>query len=102
MWSASTYSIQPYLALPPFRALLSFRFFLFFYRGHRALKSDLRMRPVAERLRRRAAAAAQRAFHDRNRISLRIGECEITFDDVRAVIANLDGYAHQNIGFAAV
>ena len=91
-------------AVPRYRTPKALRllFFRLLNRGRRALKANLRMRAVAERLRRRAAAAAQRALHDRDRISLRISECEITFDYVRTVIANLDGYAHQNIGFVAV
>src|SRR5260370_448844 len=80
--------------LPP-TALTSFHgcvvfplcgFFVYSPRRNPALKTNLRMGPIAERLRRRAAAAAQHAFEDRDGISLGVGEREIAVDDVRAVI----------------
>src|SRR5690242_18723662 len=73
-------------------------------RGCGGLEADLRVRAVAERLRRRAAAAAERLLHHRDRISLHVGEGEVALHEVRAVVFDLDVNRHsrQNTGFCAV
>src|SRR5688500_16596774 len=58
----------------------------FFNRFRRALKTDLRMGSVAERLHRGAAAAAKRLLRDRNLVAVGVDELEIAFDEQRTVL----------------
>src|SRR6266849_4209799 len=62
--------------------------------GDGALEADLRVGAVAEGLGRRAAAAAERRLLHRNRIAESVGKRELTLDDIRAVVFDLDVDGH--------
>ena len=62
--------------------------------GDGALEADLRVGAVAEGLGSRATAAAERRLLHRDRIAKSIGERELTLDDIRAVVLDLDVDGH--------
>jgi hypothetical protein len=62
--------------------------------GDCALEADLRVGAVAEGLGGGAAAAAERRLLHRNRIAKSVGERELTLDDIRAVVFDLDVDRH--------
>ncbi len=86
----SSLSSQLGMTPPPLRAFV----LLLLHRCDRALESDLRVRAVAERLRRRAAAAAERAFQQWDLVAVHVDDFDVAVDEVRTVFLDFDRDAH--------